>query len=411
MDNGFETSHLTLPSQDIAPNAKYVQHVNVRFRLPRKAFMTCNAVRTFLGRIVRDDHTVAAGSAREEPLLKSKLAFRLSEIEKIVTEILLIDEPGFASKLDGLGRIAELTEYGVGRFYRDESFLMGKAIDGDGGETLDRYRVRPKVQLFFDVCERHPIGKYGARYFSLHPADRTPDGKQFLWESYNELIETIRTGAKACGLDKLDVANTFRSKRAFNSMMAVVKGCFAKRSRIFVVCMDLCYHVEWANKVSVDLAKDHHADFVNRLRAIAKIKKHLVGAIWKFDWAETKGHYFRWVFLFDGESVQATWEYQELVDDLWKSIVPKTAGTTLLLNDVERFTAGSGMIDLKKDRSKLEHFVESIIRYLAYKDQFLCIEREPGARTWGTLVPRNNGVATAEVAQVDDLQRASDSTS
>lgn len=410
MDYRFETSPLALSSPDIAPDAKYVRHVNVRFRLPRKAFMVCDAVRTYLGRIVRYDHTVA-GNVGEEPLLKAKRAFRLSEIEKIVTEILLIDEPGFSSKLDGFGRIVELTEYGVGRFYHDENFLMGKVIDEDRGDTLVRYRVRPKVQLFFDACERHPIGKYGAQYFAPHPASRTPDGKQFRWKSYNELIEIIRNEAKARGLDKLDIANTFRSKRAFNSMMAVVKGCFAKRSRIFVVCIDLCYHVDWANKVSVDLAKDHHADFVNRLRATAKIKKYLIGAIWKFDWAEAKGHFFRWVFLFDGEYVQATWEYQDLVDDLWKSIVPKAAGKTLLLNDVERFTAGLGMIDLKKDRSKFEHFVESIIRYLAYKDQFLCIEREPGARTWGTLVPRNNGVAMAEAAHVDDLQRASDSTS
>ena len=90
-------------------------------------------------------------------LLKAELAFRLSEIEKIVTEIELFDEPGFESKFDSSGRIVELTENGVGRFYNDESFLMGKVINGDHGATFDRYRVRPKVQLFFDVSRQSAL--------------------------------------------------------------------------------------------------------------------------------------------------------------------------------------------------------------------------------------------------------------
>lgn len=401
MDYRFETSPLALSSPNIAPNATYVRHANTKFRLPRKAFMVCSGVRTYLQRIVRDDHLVA-GDAEEDLLLKSKRVFRLTEIEKIVTEILLIDEPGFASKLDAFGRIAELTEYGVGRFYHDENFLMGQVTDEDHEDTLGRYRVRPKAQLFFDVCARHPIGHYGAQYFAAHPASRTPDGTQFLWESYNKLITMIRAEADARGLDKLDIANAFRSKRAFDGMMAVVKRCFTKRRRIFVVGMDVCYRAEWANDVTADLARDHHATFVNRLRGRAAIKRNLIGAIWKFDWSEAKGHFFRWVFMFDGERVHGTWEYEELISDLWKSIVPKKAGRTNLLNEVGDFKAGTGMIDLNENPKKLGIFVDSVIRYLAHKDQFLCIRRKPRTRTWDWLMPEDKGAVMVDTAEVDD---------
>jgi len=409
INHRIETAIPIEHSPYIAPGAKYVQRANVRYRLPRKAFMGGIYTHAMLERIVHDRHGITSDDGNEW-LHKSRcLAYRLSGIEKIVTEILLFDEPGFAGKRDSYGRITELIENGIGRFYYDENLRMGKVINGDGGKTLDRCRVRPKVQLFFDVCARHPIGQYGDQYFARHPLSRTPDGKQFLWESYNELSEMTRSEAKARGLDKLDLANSYRSSRAFKGMAAIAKSCFAKCPRIFVICMDVFYDKRWAENATVDLAKRHHADFVNRLRAIAAIRKNLVGAIWKLDWAETKGHYFRWIFMFDGENVHATWQYEDIVDELWKSVVGKPAGTTLLLNGFRRFAAASGAIDAIKDHKKLEHLVGAVIRDLAHKDQFLCIERKSGTRTWGSLVPQGKRDAVTKAAEGDDLQVTVDS--
>ncbi|KGE09811.1 hypothetical protein LA03_14010 [Burkholderia gladioli] len=410
LDNRIETAIPIEHSPYIAPGAKYVKRANVRYRLPRKAFMSGLHTDAMLARIVRDCYG-AAGDDVSKWLRKSPyLAYRLSRIEKIVTEILLFDEPGFSGKRDSYGRVTVLIENGVGRFYYDEDFRMGKVINGDGGATLDRYRVRPKVQLFLDVCARHAVGQYGDQYFAGHPLSRTPDGKQFLWESYNELLEMICREAKARGLDRQDIANTYRSTRAFHGMKAVVKRCFAKCPRIFVICLDVFYSDGWADKATVALAKRHHADFVNRLRGLAAIRKNLVGAIWKLDWHEAKGHYFRWVFMFDGNNVHGTWQYEDIVDELWKSVVGKSAGTTVLLNVYQHFAVGSGEIDVRKDHTKLEHLVGAIIRDLACKDQFLCIERKPGARTWGSLVPQNEGGAMAEATQSDDSLATADST-
>lgn len=143
---------------------------------------------------------------------------------------------------------------------------------------------------------------------------------------------------------------------------ALVSQCFTRHRRIFVICADLLYRAESADQVSVDLAERHHADFVNRLRGLAKIRKNLIDAISKLGWAETVGHCFRWVFMFDGDQVQGAWEYEELVDDLWTEIVPKGAGDTLVLNGEAHMMAGTGMIDLDENPEKFEIFVESIIR-------------------------------------------------
>lgn len=410
MDRTFETSTPMEASPGIAPNAKYVKRANVKFRLPRKTFMACSAVRTMLTRIVRDDRG-GGEEARDKMLSNAELAFRLNEIEKIVTEIELFDEPGFESKFDSSGRIVELIENGLGRFYHDESFLMGKIINSDHGATIDRYRIRPKVQLFFDVCERHPIGRHGAQWFAAHPACRTPDGKQFLWESYNELIRMIRTEAVARRLGRQDIVNTSVSDRAFDSMLADVNRCFEICSRIFVVCIDVFYHPEWGGTVTSDLAKNHHAIFVNRLRGRAAIKKNLIGAIWKLDWSARKGHYFRWTFMFDGDRVYGAWEWEDFVDDLWKSIVPENGGLSSSLNETRSFKPGTGMIDLQKDRKKFDIFVGSVVRYFAQKDQFLSVKRNSKTRTWGSLHLGRDCDGMVEAVQGDNMQATSNLTS
>lgn len=154
---------------------------------------------------------------------------------------------------------------------------------------------------------------------------------------------------------------TMPSSEEALAVRALVNQCFTRHRRIFVICADVLYRAEWADQVSVDLAKRHHADFVNRLRGLAKIRKNLIGAISKLGWVETIGHRFRWVFMFDGDQVQGTWEYEELVDDLWTDIVPKGAGDTLVLNGEAHMKAGTGMIDLDENPEKFEIFVESII--------------------------------------------------
>jgi hypothetical protein len=91
--------------------------------------------------------------------------------------------------------------------------------------------------------------------------------------------------------------------------------------------------------------------------------------------------------MFDGDRVYGAWEWEELVDDLWKSIVPKSGGLSSSLNETRSFKPGTGMIDLQKDRKKFDTFVGYVVRYFAHKDQFLSIKRNPNTRTWGSLHP------------------------
>jgi len=365
----------------VAPNATYVKFNPEHHCLATPLKLEAIAANKLVTQIDRDMHY---GEKQISPMWPWGSA-RVTRIEQFVSDALNSCNPGFECRFDENGRIAELTESPLGHFYYDRSILMGKLIDEGLGLTLDPYRLRPKMRLYFDVYERHALGKFGAQYFAAHPANRTPNGGQFLWESFNELISMIRAEAEARGLKTQEIAHTYRSTRTFKGMMKVVNQCFTKRRRIFVICMDLFFHSDWAGKVSLGRSKELHAEFVNRLRALAKIKKGLIGAIWKLEWAESRGDYFRWVFMFDGDAVQATWEYGEFIDDLWKDIVPESAGETFVLNDEEHIAADTGMIDLDEDPEKFEIFVDSVIRYLAHKDQLLSIKREPGTRTWDSL--------------------------
>lgn len=370
-------------SPHIAPNATYVKHGGTHVRQVLALTGKAAASAALIQRIDYDMHHGEKNISQVWPWASA----RVISIERFVTAVLASDDPGFECQLDDYGRILKLTETPLGSFYFDADVLSAKLLGPDLGQKLDDYRVPLRVQIFFEVYERHALGQFGSQYFSQHPANRTPDGKQYLWQKFNQLIDMIRTEAVARGLKKLEIANAFRSTRNFKRMMQIVNQCFSKRRRIFVICIDVFYHAEWAEKVSVDLAKNHHATFVNRLRSLAATKKGLIGAIWKLDWAESKGHFFRWVFLFNGDGVQGTWEYEERVGDLWKEIVPKGAGDTLLLNDKEHMKECTGMIDMDENPEKFEIFVESIIHYFAHKDQLLCIKRESGTRTWDSLMP------------------------
>lgn len=372
-------------SPHIAPNATYVRHSHADLRRVLALTGTAAASAELIRRIDDDMHY----GEKDISQMWLWASARVTSIERFVTAVLASDAPGFKCDLDDYGRILKLTENPLGSFYYDTAVMSAKLPQPGMDQTLDDYRVPLSVQIFFEVYERHALGQYGPQYFKPHPAHRTPDNKQYLWQKFNELIDMIRAEAVAHGLKKREIANTFRSTRNFNRMMQIVNQCFAKRRRIFVICQDTFYLPEWAEKVSVDLAKNHHAIFVNRLRGRAATKKGLIGAIWMLDWAESKGHYFRWVFLFDGDDVQGAREYEEHVRDLWKKVVPKDAGEALVLNDKEPMKACTGMIDMDENPEKFEIFVESVIHYLAHKDQVLSIKREQGMRTWDSLMPGN----------------------
>jgi hypothetical protein len=376
-------------SPHIAPNAKYVKFDRDHIRRVVSLSDAVLASQNMIKQIDRDMHVVMANEAEKQPGQYSEmwpfLSSRVIAIENFVSEAVNVKDSGFEFILDEDGRIIELVENPIGRYYYDAEILNGK--DLGNGLTTDAYRPRPLVQLYFEVYERHMLGKYGAQYFRPHPSEKTADGEKFFGEVFNELLDAIRSGAEAGNLARLDIQNESTAQQRFDKMMKYVRRCFKKRRRIFVIRMDLYYRSEFAEKVSIELAKQHHALFVNRLRALTDMKKELVGGFWKLEWTRRKGHHFHWVFMFDGSLVQDARKWSELIDEHWKKAVLEDAGYTHTGNYDDHKQVGTGMIHIDEDEEKFQIFVEKVIGYIAKKDQALCLKLTPGTRAWGTFTP------------------------
>ncbi|WP_260439213.1 inovirus Gp2 family protein [Burkholderia sp. Bp9099] len=383
MDKLVQDLNQLASSPDIAPDAKYVRFDKDHLRRAAALTPAVLETQTLIKQIDREMHADGKDIVPMWPWASA----RVTHIDRAMTAILESEDPGFGCEKNAYGQIIELTEYPLGQLYFDVSLLMGKVLHPDQEGTLEHYRVPSKVQLFFDVCDRHALGKYGPHYFKPHPAKRTPDGKKFLWQSFNELIYMIRAEAKARQLDQLEKWSRSQAKQRFDAMMRYVHRCFRKRRRIFVIRMDLYYRIEFAGAVSIEQAKEHHALFVNRLRALRDIRTDLVGGIWKLEWTQRKGHHFHWVFMFDGSLVQDAWKWSDLIDAQWRNVVPQVGGYSHCGNYDEHKNVGTGMIHIDKDSEKFKIFETKVIDYLAKKDQALCLKITAGTRAWGPFTP------------------------
>ncbi|CAN0617965.1 conserved protein of unknown function [Burkholderia multivorans] len=365
---------------NLAEGATYTYFNADHLRLTTSLTAIPCSVRETLRRI--DDGMHNDGIISERWKETSNLAIKM---ELFVREVLASDAPGFECKFDDAGHIKELIELPLGRHCRDPGLMSGPRI-GDRSSLAD-YRPRPAVQLFLNVYKKHAVGQFGPEYFAAHPAARTIDGKQFLWQSFNELIAMIRAEARACDLDDLDRQNQSKATERFEAMMRHVRRCFTKRRRIFILRIDLSYLMEIAGSVSIEQAKEHHALFVNRLRALGVAKDEIVGGLWKIEWTQRKGHHFHWVFMLDGSLVQDAKKWAKIIDEQWKKAVPQGAGYTHVCNFDKHKAVGIGMIHIERESEKFKIFEEQVIGYLAKKDQALCLKISNGTQTWGQFRP------------------------
>ncbi|WP_459204759.1 hypothetical protein ACQVRY_10110 [Ralstonia pseudosolanacearum] len=318
-----------------------------------------------------------------------ELENRVITLEQFGRDVLGSTEPAFRFKFNEQGQIVEVAEHPLAKyFYRfPPGWAAPLTLDG-----LVNYRTRPLAHLVLDVFARHPFLMQCcpvAQPGHMQPARLTADGDGYLGEAFNDLIYTLRAKARNRQIDKVEIAHDYMAKRANDRMWAYIEGCLGQCKRAYVVSMALFHREEYGCKVPVELAMQHHATFTNRLRARAAIKQRLVGAIWKRDWSDARGHHYRWIFIFDGELVQAAWEWTDLIEAQWGNVVPQGAGYADTVDDEEQ-NGYTGMIELDGSADKLAA-LKAEIRYLAMKDYALCVEPLADANAWGTFTPwRNN---------------------
>lgn len=310
---------------------------------------------------------------------------RVVALERLGCEILDSTDQAFEFERNDEGQITVLVEYPLAEHFYIFNPNWVAPFENDLGMKL---RVRPLAHMTREVLMHHPFVQNRPWFRNsghMNPIASLVDGDALLGEEFNDFIDTLRAEAVSRRIDKVEIAHDYIADRANDRMWSYVERRAKLCDRVFIVSMVLFHREEYRRKVPVELAMQHHAKFTNRLRALAAVKRCLVGAIWKRDWSEARGHYYRWIFICDGEFVQAEWEWAELIETVWGDVVPQEAGFADMLGHEgnERFT---GMINVDQDTGKLAR-LKAEIRYWAMKDQALCLEPIPNANAWGPFTP------------------------
>lgn len=310
---------------------------------------------------------------------------RVVALERLGSDILDSTDRAFEFERNDEGQITVLVEYPLAEHFYLFNPNWLAPFENDLGMKL---RVRPLAQMTREVLMHHPFLQnrlWFGRSGQMNPIASLSDGDALLGEEFNDFIDALRAEAVSRRIDKVEIAHDYIADRANDRMWSYVERRAKQCGRVFIVSMVLFHREDYRCKVPVELAMQHHAKFTNRLRALAAVKRCLVGAIWKRDWSEARGHHYRWIFICNGEFVQAEWEWGELIETVWGDVVPQEAGFADILED-EGSETFAGMIDLDQDVDKLERF-KAEIRYLAMKDQALCLEPIPNANAWGPFTP------------------------
>ena len=365
-------------SPDIAKNAMYTYFNRDHHRVTTSLTTEQLADRKIIQRAGLATHS---DDSHFSKILWKDLASQVVRMRRFVREVIGSDDPGFECEFNEIGQIVTLAELPLGQWYFDKRLMAG--LGTEQGPILTRYRLEPCAQLFVDTLKMCPSGPL----FTRHPAFRSYDTGNFLWEDFNALIDGIREEAKNRGLAQLDQKNVYEAKRRFRSMMNHIRRCFRKRRRLFVLRLDLDYRSDLANDVSVDLAKEHHRIFVNRLRAMKAVQDEMVGGVWKLEYGGKKGHHFHWIFLLDGSLVRDAAKWAGILETEWKKVVPQDAGFAHVCNYDDHEKVGTGMIHIEKDVEVFRVFEEEVVGYLAKKGQWLELKATDGAREWGRFTP------------------------
>ncbi|WP_104656724.1 YagK/YfjJ domain-containing protein [Ralstonia insidiosa] len=315
-----------------------------------------------------------------------ELEHRVIALEQFGRDALGSVDLAFRFKFNEQGQIVEVAEHPLAKhFYRFRPGWEAPLTSDDG---LVDYRTRPLAHFVLDVFAYHPFLKQCwavALPGHMRPTQRTPEGDGYLGEAFNDLLDALRAEAFSRQIDDVEIVQDKGAKRANDRMWAYIGGCLSQCKRAYVASMVFFHREEYGCKVSIELAMQHHATFTNRLRARAAIKQRLIGAIWKRDWSDARGHHYRWILIFDGELVQAAWEWTDLIEAQWGNVVPQGAGYADAVDDEEQ-SGYTGMIELDGSADKLAA-LKAEIRYLAMKDYALCVEPLANANAWGTFTP------------------------
>lgn len=256
------------------------------------------------------------------------------------------------------------------------------------------YIFSPHVEVFFDCCWDMNILRYvDDNKFSVEAVLGIGTEK---FRQYNELIDLIAIKLESNAFKITLNKRVQNSKKNYASLCLYEQGLFSSYETLMVLRLDFTYYDSQAQYMTLERAKKDLKRFKDNMRSKRRLFLHHVGYIWRLEFGERKGYYFRMIFFFDGLEVSDDVKLAEEIGEYWSKHI--NAESTVTINDqpvpifrnfinynkIAKGQNKDGMAILSRDDTKLRHeFRLYGLGYIAKADQFLMIKGKEG-RSFGT---------------------------
>lgn len=294
------------------------------------------------------------------------------------------------------------------------------------GMYVSGYTHHPFVRAFFEVYPHHPISS--CRGINLMASG--PAGEAYR-QKLSDFIDWFRNVERAAALKKQAKDWESKTKKNLERSLKLARRLFQNHARLAVIRLDLHLKAErfspeevtpflsaqgvkafrdtlalsngdeiqkcepLEGRVSFETIAAYRQEFFNR-RHKNPLFEHLVGYIWRIEFAPGAGYHVHLLLFFDGSQVQ---KHKWLADEIgkwWQYEITQGCGFYHNVNadwDESDPSCGIGMID-HFDLAKHKNLEERVLPYLSKPSQMVYVLPYPGANTFGssTMPPPPSGL-------------------
>jgi Inovirus Gp2 len=263
---------------------------------------------------------------------------------------------------------------------------------GYGGSIVDSFPIHkfhPYVNLFIKV--NNELGSVLGTGLTHY------DKVAITVDILNDFIDRIRREEESPKFKK-SVAN-YQSNviKNYKGLMNYTNYLFDNYSRLLVFRIDFGYIKDQLsldkNKIEkmYRQARKDRKDFIKREpiendNAIS-IFEHRVGYVWKLEYSNIKGFYYRMFFFFDGSKVQldgnSVIKIPEDIGEYWKTIITQGKGLYLIRNSLGNMSIRNGFGIINCDGHNRRDMLEKLIGNLIKPDYYAKIDTPGKEKAFG----------------------------
>jgi hypothetical protein len=244
----------------------------------------------------------------------------------------------------------------------------------------EQYDLGESVRIFIEVADELGLSAEWPLREPLEPCRARANTLVWVWA--NEFVCTLRRRALVAAAQRRAVLKRCYAKLNFRNGKALIEALFAKCSRLNVVRVDLEYLER--HPASLEQAKADFSRLLNNSRQNA-IFAHMLGYIWRLEWARETGFHFHVIFFFDDSERNQSFYIGQQIAEYWDNVITKGRGRTHIckIGEYPPDRLGIGTID-RRDIRKRSVLVNVVLHYLVKADELACPRVPKGTRTFQT---------------------------